>query len=455
MIILNNSFLLNPPADGGVIPPETDNFRLEVDTTLAGTSGANQFTLPLIPGGTYNFIAVVDGVDQPAHTTDVSPTYTFALSGINTLSIKPANALLPTEGFAGVYFNDAGDKLKVLDVSSWGEMLWEDFRASFFGCANMVITSTDVVPVSAGATTTENMFNGCTSLSALPAVFDTTNITNANGMLSGCYMLDSLPAYPWDSCASFDGFLTNVEINSADYNNFLIELDANGLSTGTLNGGWSVPTGAGITARDSLIAKSWAIEDDEGRLVRYRLDGNDPSLVPIMSPPFVPGLDLPDKLAANFNGVDQYFTANADSATIATIADGPFTISFRIKISIAAARTILQFGDHDTPGGFKVNVRAVGGLTFNVDSDNLNLFDARFLDGIWLHVVITGTGSTGDLEYFVDGVSEQTRALPAYSFIDDNLVEIAETGLPCDLDDFRIYNNVARQSKITALLNNT
>jgi len=193
-----------------------------------------------------------------------------------------------------------------------------------------------------------------------------------------------------------------------------------------------------------------------GWLLRYAMDGNDSSLVPINSPSIVTGLDLPDRGATEFNGVDQFYTANADSATVATIGDGPFTITFRIKTSIASARTIMEFGDPDLSSGFKVNTRGVGGLTLKVDGTSLNLLDDRFLDGIWLHVAITGTGSGGTLEFFVNGVANPTtRTLPVYNLTDTNDFMIADTNLPAAVDEIRLYNSVRSQSDITALSNNT
>jgi len=192
-----------------------------------------------------------------------------------------------------------------------------------------------------------------------------------------------------------------------------------------------------------------------GFLLKYLMDGTDSSLVPIMSPTVVTGIDLPDLLATEFNGVDQFYTANADSATVATIGSGPFTITFRIKTSIASARTIMEFGDPGSSSGFKVNTRGVGGLTLKVDGTSLNLLDDRFLDDVWLHVAITSTGSGGTLEYFVDSIANRTtRTLPTYTFTDTNDFMIADTNLPAILDDIRIYDFVLTQGQITALYNN-
>lgn len=205
----------------------------------------------------------------------------------------------------------------------------------------------------------------------------------------------------------------------------------------------------------ALFGYAGYVDPVPGFIIKYTMDGNDSSLVPINTPVIVAGLDLPDLLASEFNGVDQYYTANADSALMA-IGASPFTIVFRIKISIASARTVMEFGDADAPSGFKVNVRGVGGLTLKINATTLNLSDTRFLDDIWLHVAITGTGSLGTLTFFIDAVANATtRSLPVYNLTDANDFQIGETGLPSILDEMRVYDFVLSQGQITALYNNT
>lgn len=193
-----------------------------------------------------------------------------------------------------------------------------------------------------------------------------------------------------------------------------------------------------------------------GAILKYLMNGSD-SLIPINSPTIVAGLDLPDLLATEFNGVDQYYNADADSATMATIGSGAFSIAFRIKISIASARSIIEFGDPDAidGSGFKINTRGVGGITFKIANTNLNFGNPIFLGGKWAHVVLTGTGSGGTLRFYVNGVVDPvTRTLPTYNLIDTNDFQIADTGLPCILDGMWVFPFVTSQSQVDTLKDN-
>jgi surface protein len=432
--------------------PITDNFRLELNTQNAGTSLSNQFTLPLIAGEAYNFIAIVDGVDQPPHTTDVSPTYTFAVAGVNTLEIKPV--LTITAGFSGVRFNNGGDRLKVLDLSSWGTMLWPTFDAAFYGCANMVISSTDIIPVDPTAITTENMFNGCTSLTTLPAVFDTSNITNADNMLSSCVLLTSLPAYAWDSCSAFDGFLDNVLIEVTSYNSFLIELDANTLTFGTLGGGFSRATAAGLTARENLIIKNWAINDEDGLVVQYNLDGLDANITRFGGDDFRIAPACPEAKGSHLDGLSQYWTST--DAPLLQGIQGAFTIAFwTCAIPNGLNGDLVRYGGGGSGAdGFLINSTPSGFLGFF--SNNIFSNMGLFANGTNQHIVITYDGT--DLRAYYNGVNVFTSTVTMNVFssniltLGSNITNRFYKGL---LDDFRFYDRVISATEITVLLNST
>jgi len=126
---------------------------------------------------------------------------------------------------------------------------------------NNNLTSLTGVTTGTALTRTDFMLSANTNLVTL-GLFDTQNVTTARSMLANTG-LTSLPAFNWSSCDNFTDFLNNVTINTTDYDLFLIEVDANGLSNGTLNGGNSQYTGAGAggTARASLVSKGWTIVD--------------------------------------------------------------------------------------------------------------------------------------------------------------------------------------------------
>lgn len=133
--------------------------------TSSGSSTSTQVKLPLISGGTYNFlVAWGDGNSDTitvwnaaatTHTYSASGTYTVTISGVCT----------------GWQFNNGGDRLKFISVASWGILkLGSTSINHFFACANLNLTTvsdildlTDVVNLS-------NTFLNCTNLTGINRV---------------------------------------------------------------------------------------------------------------------------------------------------------------------------------------------------------------------------------------------------------------------------------------------
>ncbi len=140
-------------------------FIFTVNTANSGVSTSTQFKLPLISSGTYDFtINWGDGNSDTITSYNQSEiTHTYSTSG--TYSPEIEGQLL------GWAFNNGGDKLKITQISKWGN--WQSNgavnvltqSACFFGCVNLDITATDN-PDFSQATSVWACFNGCTSLSS-------------------------------------------------------------------------------------------------------------------------------------------------------------------------------------------------------------------------------------------------------------------------------------------------
>jgi hypothetical protein len=111
-------------------------FAFTAKTDNTGVSTSTQFKLPLTTSTGLN--AVVDWGDATTSTitSHTSPdiTHTYASAGTYSISI--------TGTLPGWQFDNGGDKLKILNISSWG-VLDITTNAIFRGCTNLTSNATD------------------------------------------------------------------------------------------------------------------------------------------------------------------------------------------------------------------------------------------------------------------------------------------------------------------------
>jgi PKD repeat protein len=94
--------------------PAPAGFAFTAKTDNTGVSTSTQFQLPLTTSTGLNI--VVDWGDATTSTItshlDAAVTHTYASAGTYSISI--------TGTLPGFQFNNAGDKLKILNISNWG-----------------------------------------------------------------------------------------------------------------------------------------------------------------------------------------------------------------------------------------------------------------------------------------------------------------------------------------------
>lgn len=177
-----------------------EEFIILVKTDNAGTSASDQFTIPTGPFvGSYNYdVDWGDGTTDTGVTTSI--THTF-LGGAGTYTIKISGV------FPKIWFDNGGDKEKLLEVQNWGTILWQRMDRSFFGCRNMTITATDTPDFSALTDGTfDLMFYNCDSLNG-------NNLSNWN--TSGFTSLSSALGF---AGTGFTG-LFNADLSNWDVSN--------------------------------------------------------------------------------------------------------------------------------------------------------------------------------------------------------------------------------------------
>ena len=182
------------------------SFTIEVKSDNAGTSGTNQFTIPTTTGTYLYDYTTSDGQSGTGITGD--ETITFA-SGAGTYEIYI------TGTFPRIYFNNGGDKLKLLRVLEWGDygVGATDQTLAFKGCTNLTSIADDVDNLNL-ITIGTTMFS-TTGLTTLPSTMTLASLVTATQMFISC-SLTSLPSgMTLDSLVTgsamfFNGSLTSL-----------------------------------------------------------------------------------------------------------------------------------------------------------------------------------------------------------------------------------------------------
>ena len=166
---------------GSLLMPEAhaytaDAFVMAVKTDNPGISSATSFTIPITGAGySYNVDCNDDGVNEVAART-TSYTCIYGSPGTYTVAI--------TGTFPRIYFNNAGDRQKLLEVKQWGNIAWTSMQNAFYGAINMHVTASDA-PNLAGVTNMSQMFRDATSMNENINHWDTSKITNMSYLFSG------------------------------------------------------------------------------------------------------------------------------------------------------------------------------------------------------------------------------------------------------------------------------
>jgi large repetitive protein len=165
-------------------------------TDNAGTSTSSQITVPTNVAGSYNCTVYWgDGTSNTITTyNDAAWTHTYPAPGVYLVEMVGT--------VTGLSFNNGGDRLKFMQILNWGGFGFGAVQATFFGCANLTITATDI-PSLTGMTTMNAIFRNCTSIRTIPNIDSwpvTTSITNIVNNFNGATLFNS-PVGSWNTSA--------------------------------------------------------------------------------------------------------------------------------------------------------------------------------------------------------------------------------------------------------------
>jgi surface protein len=141
-------------------------------TDNPGTSNSTSITIPMF-GTIHNYEVDWnnDGIYEQTGITG-SVTHDFGVAGTYTVRLRG--------NFPNIFFNNGGDRQKLLDIPQWGGIAWTFMNSAFFGCSNLNISATDM-PNLSGVADMRQIFRNCTTLNG-PANIGTWNTANVTLM---------------------------------------------------------------------------------------------------------------------------------------------------------------------------------------------------------------------------------------------------------------------------------
>ena len=247
----------------GIPSPSSDPaFIIKVDTTKAG-SASDTMIIPLVSGQSYDF--EIDWGDATVETYTSSAltnvTHVYTSGGVFDIKI--------TGTFPRIFFNNTGDRFKLLDISNWGEIVWGTtiFRA-FSGCTNLTGSFSDSPDLS-GTAAIREMFRNCDLFNGKVELFDVSTITNMQQILEGASIFNrDLSGWQIQNVTAMLNMLNGTSFSTANYDLLLnawslLSVKPN-VGFGANNTSYTIATSQ--AARDILTggANLWTITDNGG-----------------------------------------------------------------------------------------------------------------------------------------------------------------------------------------------
>jgi surface protein len=166
----------------------TFNTRWNTTRTSFRSSNTSQIRLPLETGGSYNFIVQWGDGTSETITASTQALHTYAAAGVYNVTI--------TGTLVGWRVNNAGDRLKLLDVMQWGTVRLGNSGGYFYGASNMVVTAMDTLDFT-GTTNMQSFFQGVRLFNQPIGGWDVSSVTNMQHMFNGASSFNQ-PIGGWD-----------------------------------------------------------------------------------------------------------------------------------------------------------------------------------------------------------------------------------------------------------------
>lgn len=79
--------------------------------------------------------------------------------------------------FPRIFFNNGGDREKILSVENWRNLVWDWMARAFYGCTNLVINASDTPDLSL-VTDMSQMFKSTTFMNPDTGNWDVSDVQN-------------------------------------------------------------------------------------------------------------------------------------------------------------------------------------------------------------------------------------------------------------------------------------
>ncbi|WP_171017271.1 gliding motility-associated C-terminal domain-containing protein [Maribacter sp. ACAM166] len=224
---------------------KTDNLGASDDTSI---------TIPTTGAG-YNYDVDWDGdgiFDEFGITGNA--THDYGRAGTYTVQIKG--------DFPRIYFNNDGDKEKLLRLEQWGAGSWKSMSVAFYGCLNLTISAVDAPDLSL-VDSMSFMFANAANLNSNIGFWDVSKVSDMAEMFSGAVDFDqNIGSWDVSNVTLMENIFFEAGLSSINYDALLNGWSALGLQNSvSFNGGSSIYC-EGAEARQNIIdTYEWMIVD--------------------------------------------------------------------------------------------------------------------------------------------------------------------------------------------------
>jgi surface protein len=193
----NASLALPTP---GAIGSLSDNNDIVIDinpsasfiTTWITTDGS--ITIPTTGSG-YNYSVSWTNLTNPGvgEGSVSGQVGNYTINGLQNGSVYEVSI---TGDFPRIYFNNAGDRQKIVSIEQWGDIAWSSMESAFNGCTNLIYNASDAPDLSS-VTSLQEMFRDCSIMNGNLSGWNLSNVSNLNGMFRFATTYNQ-PVNTWD-----------------------------------------------------------------------------------------------------------------------------------------------------------------------------------------------------------------------------------------------------------------